>query len=263
MQHVHCALHVHLSSSRGAHSTGRQLAASGDKPRYRGTHSTGTMVRGIKSTLALGMVAVVLACACAPLFATAASPQQATVTSIDTTQFKGAVNSVQVDMPAHTAATLLNSKSFYFAQSAPGRCTVASAAMMLRRAAFLDSRKWKQITEESVARSAWTAAGLKNSFTSYGMQVSYHQFPGGSASAQELLDLLLEHPEGVVVYDSTLPHAVVLTDYDRTTGTFYAADPAGPYAGKRRALADTWNGANRAGQEGVIANLTAYWAIEG
>ena len=40
-----------------------------------------------------------------------------------------------------------------------------------------------------------------------------------------LLSLLEQHPEGIVLYDRTQPHAVLLTDY--TNGIFYCSDPAG------------------------------------
>ena len=40
-----------------------------------------------------------------------------------------------------------------------------------------------------------------------------------------LIQLLAEHPEGIVLYDRRQPHAVLLTDY--TDGVFYCSDPAG------------------------------------
>ena len=39
-----------------------------------------------------------------------------------------------------------------------------------------------------------------------------------------LISLLEQHPEGIVLYDRTQPHAVLLTDY--TNGIFYCSDPA-------------------------------------
>ena len=45
-------------------------------------------------------------------------------------------------------------------------------------------------------------------------------------SAKHLIDLLEEHPEGIVAYDSWMPHAILLTDYDADTDTFYCADPS-------------------------------------
>ena len=42
---------------------------------------------------------------------------------------------------------------------------------------------------------------------------------------QTLITLLSQHPEGIVLYDRSQPHAVLLTDY--TNGNFYCSDPAG------------------------------------
>ena len=42
---------------------------------------------------------------------------------------------------------------------------------------------------------------------------------------QTLITLLSQHPEGIVLYDRSQPHAVLLTDY--TNGVFYCSDPAG------------------------------------
>lgn len=114
--------------------------------------------------------------------------------------------------------------SFYFAQSATGRCTIASAAMMIRRAAYLDGKMdWQDITEASVSADGWSAAGVKCDFASDGYSITYTQLDGTSETLQAMLE---EHPEGIAVYDSSLPHAVLLTDYDASSDTFYCADPA-------------------------------------
>ena len=58
------------------------------------------------------------------------------------------------------------------------------------------------------------------------MQVGYATLPSGTeAKKQVLIQLLAEHPEGIVLYDRSRPHAVLLTDY--TDGVFYCSDPAG------------------------------------
>ena len=58
------------------------------------------------------------------------------------------------------------------------------------------------------------------------MQVGYATLPSGTeAKKQTLIQLLAEHPEGIVLYDRSRPHAVLLTDY--TDGVFYCSDPAG------------------------------------
>lgn len=149
---------------------------------------------------------------------------------------------------------------FYFAQGASGRCTITSIAMMLRRAAFLDDASgWQDVTLSSVMADGWTAAGAKNEFSSAGYDVS---FIGVDGSAQALVELLEEHPEGVAIYDRGVPHAVLLTDYDEQTGTFYCADPADYYSGKRIPIAESWNGACHGNsQDAVMAGISAAWVV--
>ena len=129
-------------------------------------------------------------------------------------------------LPAALAVDLNVDAGFYFKQSRGGTCTLASAAMMLRRRAYFDGlTDWTNVTENSVRSTAW-ANGLAHSFTYKEMQVGYATLPSSLQSKTAVLISLLEqHPEGVVLYDRTQPHAVLLTDY--TNGIFYCSDPAG------------------------------------
>ena len=129
-------------------------------------------------------------------------------------------------LPAALAVDLNVDAGFYFKQSRGGTCTLASAAMMLRRRAYFDGLSdWTNVTENSVRSTAW-ANGLAHSFTYKEMQVGYGTLPSGLQSKTAVLISLLEqHPEGIVLYDRTQPHAVLLTDY--TNGIFYCSDPAG------------------------------------
>ena len=129
-------------------------------------------------------------------------------------------------LPAALAVDLNVDAGFYFKQSRGGTCTLASAAMMLRRRAYFDGLSdWTNVTENSVRSTAW-ANGLAHSFTYKEMQVGYATLPSGTgAKKQTLIQLLAEHPEGIVLYDRSRPHAVLLTDY--TDGVFYCSDPAG------------------------------------
>ena len=131
-----------------------------------------------------------------------------------------------VMLPGALAVDLNVDAGFYFKQSRGGTCTLASAAMMLRRRAFLDGlTDWTDVTENSVRGSAWSG-GLAHSFNYNAMQVGYATLPSGTeAKKQVLIQLLAEHPEGIVLYDRSRPHAVLLTDY--TDGVFYCSDPAG------------------------------------
>ncbi len=106
-------------------------------------------------------------------------------------------------LPAALAVDLNVDAGFYFKQSRGGTCTLASAAMMLRRRAYFDGLSdWTNVTENSVRSTAW-ANGLAHSFTYKEMQVGYATLPSGLQSKT----------------------AVLLTDY--TNGIFYCSDPAG------------------------------------
>ena len=129
-------------------------------------------------------------------------------------------------LPAALAVDLNVDAGFYFKQSRGGTCTLASAAMMLRRRAYFDGlTDWSSVTENSVRSTAW-ANGLSHSFTYKEMQVGYATLPSGKTDKiKTLITLLSQHPEGIVLYDRNQPHAVLLTDY--TNGIFYCSDPAG------------------------------------
>ena len=131
-----------------------------------------------------------------------------------------------VMLPGALAVDLNVDAGFYFKQSRGGTCTLASAAMMLRRRAYFDGLSdWTNVTENSVRSTAW-ANGLAHSFTYKEMQVGYATLPSGLQSKTAVLISLLEqHPEGIVLYDRTQPHAVLLTDY--TNGCLlYTSDAA-------------------------------------
>ena len=129
-------------------------------------------------------------------------------------------------LPAALAVDLNVDAGFYFKQSRGGTCTLASAAMMLRRRAYFDGLDgWVDVTENSIKSTAW-AGGLSHSFTYNAMHVGYATLPSGKAAKTEaLIRILQEHPEGIVLYDRSQPHAVLLTDY--TNGVFHCSDPAG------------------------------------
>ena len=154
-------------------------------------------------------------------------------------------------LPAALAVDLNVDAGFYFKQSRGGTCTLASAAMMLRRRAYFDGlTDWSTVTENSVRSTAWSN-GLSHSFTYQGMHVGYATLPSGTTAKKEaLIRILAEHPEGVVLYDRTVPHAVILTDY--TDGVFYCSDPAGNISAGRVPLSSSMISLSRA---------SCYWYI--
>ena len=154
-------------------------------------------------------------------------------------------------LPAALAVDLNVDAGFYFKQSRGGTCTLASAAMMLRRRAYFDGlTDWTNVTENSVRSTAW-ANGLAHSFTYKEMQVGYATLPSSLQSKTAVLISLLEqHPEGIVLYDRSQPHAVLLTDY--TNGVFYCSDPANGVSAGRVPLSSA---------SISIAGASCYWYI--
>ena len=154
-------------------------------------------------------------------------------------------------LPAALAVDLNVDAGFYFKQSRGGTCTLASAAMMLRRRAYFDGRTdWVDVTENSVRSTAWSN-GLAHSFTYREMQVAYATLPSNNQEKTQLLiQLLAQHPEGIVLYDRTQPHAVLLTDY--TNGVFYCSDPAGNISSGRIPLTSS---------SVSIAQASCYWYV--
>ncbi len=130
-------------------------------------------------------------------------------------------------------------------------CTLVSAVMLLRRTAMMrGDSDWSNITEEAVKSTAWSG-GLLWDFTYKKIRVCKGDMPGGTKNADYLISLLKEHPEGIVIYDADLPHAILITDY--TDGSFYYADPASSALEGRNKLT---------GSERVkIDNLDRYWYV--
>ncbi len=154
-------------------------------------------------------------------------------------------------MPCAWAADLNVDAGFYLKQSRSGTCTLTAAAMMLRRRAYLDGRSdWVDVTENSVRSAAWSN-GLAHSFTYKSMKVLYATLPSdNTVKTQTLINLLAAHPEGIVLYDRTEPHAVLLTDY--TNGTFYCSDPAGNISAGRVPISEA---------SVSMADSSCYWYI--
>ena len=161
-------------------------------------------------------------------------------------------------------AVTINDSNVFVKQSESGKCTLASAVMMLRRRAMIDGQaNWDSITESTLGAEAWVPGrGLKYSFSYMGMDVN-HEIATGSLADKKarLIELLSKHPEGIEIYDDGIPHAVLVTDYDSATGTFYCADPAPGISAGRIKLSESWNAVKRGTQDGVINNIYKYWYI--
>ena len=143
-------------------------------------------------------------------------------------------------------------------------CTLYAAMMMLRRKAWMDNKEWRGITEQEVKPIAWNE-GLKWHFTYGGMDTWRENFSGGvTEKKQKLISMLEEHPEGIVIYNWNIPHAVLLTDY--TDGVFYSADsdfnplrPKGRIPLSETLIAERCNTKD---QDLIINSLGGYWYIK-
>ncbi len=167
-------------------------------------------------------------------------------------------------MAISALAETINDDNVFLMQSGSGKCTLTSAVMMLRRRAIIDGNtQWETITESTLGEVAWiNGTGMRYNYSLMGMSVSVKSYSGMSAAEKKsaLLALLDEHPEGIEIYDGGIPHAVLLTDYDAATDTFYCADPG--TAAKRIKLSLSHNASERHGsQENVIANISQIWYI--
>ena len=154
-------------------------------------------------------------------------------------------------------------------------CTFYALAHMMRRKAILDGRTdWDVISQKAIedpdsalAQAVWIeGTGLKGTF-SYSLAEDYSLngkcVASGSLSVESLASLLKDHPEGIEVYDTGLPHAVLVTGYDSSTGTFYCydSDPGQPkgFIPLSESLIGDKHGNS---QDNVLANIGKYWYLQ-
>ena len=144
----------------------------------------------------------------------------------------------------------INASSVFVKQQYHDTCTLASAVMLLRRTAMLrGDTDWKNITESACRPYLWVEnAGLYTTFKYKNISVDNEAIYGSVETT--LINLLKKHPEGIIAYDKSYPHAILLTDY--TNGVFYCADPAN----------NTPSGRIKVTQSLIrIADVGAYWYV--
>lgn len=162
---------------------------------------------------------------------------------------------------AKNSREILNTSDIFIEQEnkdpVEGTCTLASTTMLLRRNAVLLGKSYTEITENSVKSIAWTDGGIRPEFTYSGVYVS-NFILSKKDKKMFLINKLSIHPEGIVIYDSHKPHAVLLTDYDYATDTFYVSDPLGRIIGRVPISESTMKGS---GQDGKINHIDKIWLI--
>ena len=144
-------------------------------------------------------------------------------------------------------------------------CTLASAAMMMRARMYRsDNTLWSSITESSIQPVAWNnGVGLRGSWTYEigGNSISVSCSSCNGMSASWLKTYLDQHPEGIVIYDTSLPHAVFVCDY--VGDTFYCFDsnshPSVAYSG-RQALT-TYYMRQLGSQTDILNAIDKYWYV--
>lgn len=146
----------------------------------------------------------------------------------------------------------VNASSVFVKQQKSDTCTLASNVMLLRRTAMMrGDSDWASITESACRSTLWyEGVGMYHYYTYKDIDVSYQYLSSSQSVSTQLINALKEHPEGIVVYDTDYPHAILLTDY--TDGVFYCADPANNVPSGRikasRALIS-------------ISNVDTYWYV--
>ena len=154
----------------------------------------------------------------------------------------------------------INQSGVFVKQQTNYTCTLAAAVMLVRRTAMAaGNNNWSSITESSMRGTAWLEGqGLYYNFTYAGVSVGHSTI--SSNRKNTYINLLKTYPQGVVAWNSSQPHAVLLTDYDANTDTFYCADPANGTASGRIPLSSS--SINGSGQDGKINNLDHYWYVK-
>ena len=157
----------------------------------------------------------------------------------------------------------INTPSVFLKQHTSVTCTLASAAMIMRRTAIVaELSDWEEITEANIRSKGWIEGlGLRWNFTEYDITIDHGYFSGTNNKA-EMIDLLEKYPQGIVIYNggnAGQSHAVILTDYDAKADIFYAADPASSAPAGRIMLTQTTSRGET--QDEQIENLTSYWFV--
>ena len=114
----------------------------------------------------------------------------------------------------------------FITQNVPHTCTLVSATMMLRNYSCQRGTPYEMVTDTGVGHYAWTKQwGLSQNFTIGQVQVTCNADIRNAIDKKAyLINVLQFHPEGVVIYDTGMPHAIYLFGYDEDSDTFYCAD---------------------------------------
>ena len=162
------------------------------------------------------------------------------------------------------AATIYGSlpdDGIYVEQEQKHTCTLVAATMMARNYAFQYGYDYEEITVAVMKKLCWSSYGLAHDFKVGNVSVTQSTEIGGLNDKKAyLIEQLVEHPEGIVIYNSRQPHAVFLFGYRADTDTFFCADTTGKKSLQMITLEDSL--LKGEGQQGKIDGLNKIWHIK-
>lgn len=159
------------------------------------------------------------------------------------------------------SATILPDEVF-LEQENTSSCTLSTSAMMLRGKLLLSGcSRWQEVTESAIKPYAWVSQGLlwNWSYTVDGITVTVTHETLNGISMEDLKAIVDAHPEGIVLHVKSIPHSVLLTDYEGDV--FYCADPSSWYNGKRLRMDESYLGSKVGSQEAILRQVSAYWYV--
>lgn len=177
----------------------------------------------------------------------------------------------------------LDDDSVFQTQKTNYTCTLVSAVMLFRRGALINrDPNWTDFNEDNCRYSSWWPGGLSWYLSGGGMVARAHKMTEFGLKMGDLegkrawfIEQLALHPEGIMIFcqfSSNNAHAVLLTDYDAETDTFYCGDPSPVYPRKRIPLGESelpwhtrkagYQKGNLSNQDYVIQYIYQVWMIE-
>ena len=149
----------------------------------------------------------------------------------------------------------------FITQTVKHTCTLIAATMMLRNFACQRGTPYLQVTETGVGHYAWTQRyGLAHSFRIGQVEVACSADIGKCEDKKQyLIQSLQAHKEGVVIYDTGAPHAILLFRYDVDTDTFWCADTFIPRGGRAITLEES--SIRGADQQAKVDTIDKIWYV--
>lgn len=149
----------------------------------------------------------------------------------------------------------------FVTQTVKHTCTLIAATMMIRNFACQRGTAYELVDEHVVGHYAWTKRyGLSHYFRIGQVEVNCSDAIRRAPDKKEyLIHALQAHKEGVVIYDTGAPHAILLFGYDQDTDTFWCADTFNPRGGKAITLSES--SIRGATQQAKVDTIDKIWYV--